>query len=334
MSRPYHRGIAYVHVGTHKTGTTSIQALLAMNDDPFQAAGVFVPRSGRLSPECAGHHNVAWELAGHPQFDARRGTFGDLLDEVTAVAAPAVCLTSEDFEFLAVNPAALRTLRDGLLDAGYDPYIVLYLRPQADYLESAYAQVIRECNIAFEDYLESMISNGRYGALLFEYDRLTSAFANVFGREHMIVRAYRAAAPAAKLLRDFTRIVAPAKLNFARLALPGRLNPMATFCDVVATRERQLDCTAHHTIGPDQQFDPLSLLDVVRIIARFWHANDALRRSYGVRIGCVTRGTLARELLTELLRDRESRHRKRLIRSLVESEPVQLDERARWAAIS
>jgi hypothetical protein len=314
------RGTAYVHVGTHKTGTTSIQALLAMNERAFRDAGVFIPHAGRTAPRFAGHHNIAWELGGDPQFDAQCGTFETLLREVAAANATNVCLSSEEFEFLHLHESALRRLRDGLLATGYEPRIILYLRPQADYLESLYAEINRAWNIAFEVFLDTIVEAGVYGCSRFDYARLTSGFSNVFGPDRLIVRAYRSAAPAEELLREFIGIVTPQQVELARLLVPERLNPKAAFPEVIAARERHISCVAHHAMAVDQQFDPLSLLDIVRLMARFSRSNEWVRRAYGTRIGCVTAATLAREVITELFRDRGSRFRKRLIRALVDYE--------------
>ena len=53
------RKTLYLHVGTHKTGTTAIQALLTTRSDAFAQAGLFVPQTGRID-EASGHYNIAW----------------------------------------------------------------------------------------------------------------------------------------------------------------------------------------------------------------------------------------------------------------------------------
>jgi hypothetical protein len=47
-SLPRESKTAFVHVGTHKTGTTSIQSMLAANAKTLRGAGVFVPLAGRI----------------------------------------------------------------------------------------------------------------------------------------------------------------------------------------------------------------------------------------------------------------------------------------------
>jgi hypothetical protein len=307
-------------VGTHKTGTTSLQAMLGANGETLRNAGVYVPQAGRIDRRSAGHHNIAWELRRDPRFDSRFGTLDALLREIANAGEPVTCITSEDFELLHADTAALERLRDGLLAIGYQPAIVLYLRPQADYAESLYAELLKAWDVGFEEYFEEILARGSYGPSLFDYDRLTAAFARTFGRDRLIVRAYQASAPPKALQREFVELLAPGAIPFRRLALPQRLNRMATFREVVALRARQVGCETHYAMPAGQRFDPLNLLDLARVLLRFSESNERVERAYGVRVGCVSVGTFAREVLTELLRDRASHFRKRLIRALVASE--------------
>ena len=265
----------FVHIGTHKTGTTSLQELLARNDRALRRFGLLVPKTCRIERH-SGHHNLAWELSGDPRFASRFGTFHSLLAEIRTSHAANVCLSTEDLELLHDDPHALALLRDGLLDAGYVPKIVVYLRPQADYIESAYAEIIKFRNVAFELFLETVLTEGRFGNLLFAYDILVERFADVFGRERMIVRAYESHRPSAYLLNSFLMTVAPGVASGTRLAFPGRLNPMARAC-----------------------FDPLTSSDIDRIGSAFRRANERLHSNYGIAIahataGMVTRGSAER----------------------------------------
>jgi hypothetical protein len=312
---------AFVHVGTHKTGTTSIQALLAANDSALRGAGVFVPRSGRIDDAYAGHHNIAWELGADRRFDPAHGTLDTLVAEIMAANAPTVCLSSEDFESLHGNEHALRLLRDALNAAGYAVTIVLYLRPQADYLESLYAEICPCWNVAFGAFLDGIIAAGGYGGTLFDYDRLTTAFADVFGADRLVVRAYRAADPAALLLHAFVRIVNRGR-DLPNPVMPTRLNAMRSFANVIAARTRIAGGSRHEPIAPGQPFDPLGIADIALLAARFSLSNERVARRYGIALTAATGAILVRELLTEILCDRDGRYRKHLIRSLVATDPV------------
>ena len=320
---PFPMRTAFVHIGTHKTGTTSIQAMLAMNAPAFRVAGLFVPETGRSNPAYAAHHNIAWQLSGDRRFDAHDGTLADLLGEITSAGSPNVCLSSEDFEFLHGNEPALLTLRDAFAGIGYAVTIVLYLRPQADYLESLYAEICPVWNVAFADFLDRIIAEGGYGGTLFDYDCLIDRFTAVFGTDRVIVRAYRAADPAHALMHAFARIVTGDRA-LAELRVPSRLNTMRSFAAVVAARERIAGGRICFLIPPAQAFDPLSLGDIARIVARFTESNERINRHRHLHLTAATPATIIREILSELFHDRESRYRKQLIRAMAADESALL----------
>lgn len=306
--------IVFVHIGTHKTGTTSLQDLLAKNARAFARNGVLVPKAGRIEAN-SGHHNIAWELGADPRFDPAFGTLESFLREIAYTSLRNVCISSEDFELLHADGAALTRLRDGIAAAGFTPKIVLYVRPQADYVESAYAEIVKARDVDFDDFFETIVATGSFGPLLFAYDRLAHAFAAVFGDANLIVRQYRSTLPSCALLADFVALVAPELTHLDGLRLPRRLNPMADFGDVIAARERHAGRRLPHTIRAAQRFDPLTALDIARIIARFSRSNDRLGREFGVTVACATSDIIARELLTGFFNDHDGRQRKHLIRT-------------------
>lgn len=303
--------------------------MLAANDARLRTAGILIPNTCRVVKGSAGHHNAAWELAGNPQFDSARGTFEQLLRELRTSGAPAVCLSSEEFEFLHAHPAALRRLHDGLRGAGYEPRVILYLRPQSDYLESLYAEVVKAWDIAFVDFLETILATGRYcyshvsngattvyGYSQFAYDKLVDAFAGPFGRDKVYVRAYRSSAPSETLLRDFVGIIGEGAIDLRQLKKPRRLNPSFGFAGVIGARNKLLSSKEHRIARTDARFHPLGLRDIARIYIQFAETNERIYQTYGVRIGYVTWGRLLREIVAVIAPGRKRRERKHLIREL------------------
>jgi hypothetical protein len=133
--------ICFLHAGTHRSGTTYLQSFLQSNEYALASKGLYVPSAGRVSP--CGHHNIAWEFTGDVRFDPNQGTFTDLLAELSSVGPLRACVSSEDLEYLYLNPSALRTLRSRLNESGYAVKVLFYLRPQAEYAESVYAETVR-----------------------------------------------------------------------------------------------------------------------------------------------------------------------------------------------
>jgi hypothetical protein len=313
--------------------------MLAHNDLTLRSMGIFVPCSGRTDHASAGHHNIAWELGHNPQFHPGAGTFADLINEVAVCGAQTVCISSEEFEFLYEDRHALSLMRDAFATIGYETRIILYLRPQADYLESLYAEIVKAWDVGFDEFFETILATGGYRFIWskydqtfralesclptltgmrsqFAYDDLAGAFGDVFGDANVIVRAYRSSCSSAALLREFLDILAPGKIPLRRLHQPERMNRSMGFCDVIAARAGRLRCERRHRIPARQRFDPLSLLDLIRIGVCFARSNELLAARFGVRVGAATWGTVVRELTATVLRDRGSMHRKQFFRAL------------------
>ena len=86
--------ICYIHVGTHKTGTTSIQRFLALNRERFADAGVLLPRAGcDNSPEYVSHHQLAYELTRSAHFDPQYGGLDAIAEELKGSDAAVACLS-------------------------------------------------------------------------------------------------------------------------------------------------------------------------------------------------------------------------------------------------
>jgi hypothetical protein len=134
-----------LHIGANKTGTSSIQRMLATNAPALACAGWVYPHF-HLS-HCA-HHPLAYALAGHPTRGVPDG-WRTAFAQATADPGMAYVISSELF-VRNVPPEAAATL--------FPPdqtRIVLYLREHLSYLASWYAQAVQERNLtaSFDDYI-------------------------------------------------------------------------------------------------------------------------------------------------------------------------------------
>jgi hypothetical protein len=151
----------YVHIGTHKTGTTSIQAFLRHHSRRLAQSGIFVPETG-IPQEDLGHHNIAWGLRGDPRFSCARGTLDDLIVEISGSSAPAGVISSEDFEYLVDKPDALARLDTTLLDAGHEPHYIVFARRADTYVMSLYAELIHHgLTTSFRDFVKEILRTGK-----------------------------------------------------------------------------------------------------------------------------------------------------------------------------
>ncbi len=275
--------ICYVHVGTHKTGTTSIQAFLRNNRELFAAHGLLIPRSGR-SENDAGHHNLTQELMAAPDFVPERGGLAELSAELASTSQRLACISCEDFSLLSRDRVALERLRDGIAGAGFTPVILAYLRPQVSYLVSIYAEIVKNGNYKpFPTYVRELREHGSFlwhgiAGPPFRYDRMLDDFAAVFGRPAIVARRYRSAAPDRALLMSFAATLLGPAAHALTFSYPRiRTNPSLTFGGVLRT--------FGYDVGTeDMRFAPLGLREAIAVAWSFLPANLDLWRRYGVRI--------------------------------------------------
>lgn len=128
------------HIGTHKTGTTTLQRTLhrAQAQGQLAGTGVYYPQAGRSGRD--GHHNLVYELASRWRFNPREGGWDDLEAELRDRPEPVVLISSESLSGYRGHPEIAE--RCAALAAALDrrPRVVAWLRPQFAYLESIYAQ--------------------------------------------------------------------------------------------------------------------------------------------------------------------------------------------------
>lgn len=276
----------YIHVGTHKTGTTSIQVFLASNRERFFAHGVFSPIAGsERDPGVACHHELARELKQSEHTESKHSVLDAVADELRRSNARVACLSSEDLTFLWDRPAALIRLREAVCAAGFEPRIVMYLRPQAQYCTAVYAENVRHgYRTAFADFLNDVLTDGQYRwgggcGPPFDYTRLLAAFEAVFGRDRVIVRRYRAGAPDNALLVAFARTLLPEPADLTTFTMPTtRYNGSLDFGGVLA----RLGTDA--AIGERLRFTPLTVWQTLRFGMRFRATNAAVAAQYGVKL--------------------------------------------------
>lgn len=190
--------VCYIHVGTHKTGSSAIQWFIMHNADALGEMGVLVPRMGFDTDFLqGGHANIARELSGDVLFNARFGTVERALTVIDNSGMPTVVLTSELFEFLHDRPLKMAPLIENLRRIGYEPKAILYLRSRIAYIESLYVQMLRSgFDCPFDEYLDYVLKHGEYVStdgfthFQFEYAKVLSGFEQAFGRGNVIVKRY------------------------------------------------------------------------------------------------------------------------------------------------
>jgi hypothetical protein len=151
-----------VHIGTHRTATTSLQRTFSRHSEDLESHHCIYPRAGRPPEAPYGHHNIAWELSGDRRFRPGPGSIADLLAEIRD-SCHDVLLSSEDFHCSVFDAdgfeAFVRLLRANQLAVR----VVVYLRNQVDYVQSLYPTLLLfDLPDTFDEFLRTILEDGRF----------------------------------------------------------------------------------------------------------------------------------------------------------------------------
>lgn len=184
-----------LHIGTHKTGTTTLQVALRAKRWRLAAQGIVYPRLAGAADQ-AGHHVLATHWIEMPA-RFRIGPSADVqwraLAETHAGGDRRVVLSSENFSRAypqQVDYSELARLTDGFGRRS----VVCYLRNQAAYIQSVYGQVLRRRGaVDFDDFLDRCLTQKLAGGLFLDYGALFRRVRSGFAPEEIRFCSYEAA---------------------------------------------------------------------------------------------------------------------------------------------
>ena len=199
----------FIHIGTHKTGTVSLQHTLSTHREQLAELGFLFPRAGQPPAAPRGQHNIAWEISGDRRFRNRHGTIEDLLAEIDA-AQRNVILSSEDFVSSVQQTAKISSFVNLLRGRGMEITFIVYFRNQIDYAKSLYLTLLHfGFDVPFSKYIEEALVHSQFRwrdwAFPFDYEDFLGRLQGIGGAK-IIVRSYDAVATGT-LVGDFLSIV-------------------------------------------------------------------------------------------------------------------------------
>jgi len=192
---PAHRRRLFVHIGTHKTGTTSFQKWLLDNEplllEHFGLAvyqGAF-PNAREVGLACANVDRLL-PVRNLPQWNdpAWRAHVGETIQTQLARDVPSMILSSESLSFLHAREEAQRVFDTF---AGHNVTILVTLRNPVDFLASWERHLIRTGYELSND--PSSFAYVKHDSWLARYDQLIDAYATVFGRDNVVTVDYESA---------------------------------------------------------------------------------------------------------------------------------------------
>ena len=207
-----------LHIGTEKTGSTSIQAMLANNRDALRHAGYFFPETLCQTRDISdgNHRHIAaiamrddafdhdlrgqWGIKDAESLESYRLSQAKLFDKEIVESAgdcSRLLLSNEHCHSRLLTVQEVARVKE-LLEPYCDEFkIVVYLRPQFELALSQYGMMVLNGFYDIEampplpypaDYAKRRYTNELY----FDYQKLLARWAEVFGAEAIEPRLYAA----------------------------------------------------------------------------------------------------------------------------------------------
>lgn len=172
---------AFIHVGTGKTGTTSIQMALHANAGPLLERGYRILRAGQFRSDSM-KQRWPWNQPDDP-------VWAEVVAELAEARALGqhVLLSNESLWQLGDDELS----RLAHLLTGFTPRVLIYLREQADYVQAMLLQRAKagkgEIDLADERRIERWMSRRPL-----DYQALCDRLETIFGSGTVRARAFRA----------------------------------------------------------------------------------------------------------------------------------------------
>ncbi|MEV7365656.1 hypothetical protein [Streptomyces sp. NPDC091299] len=199
---PLPAGTRLLHIGPHKTGTTSVQAALFAARDTMAAHGVDFPAHTRHPMEAALAACARPAMMGDTV--PTEGHWRRLVEQVQATGTRTSVVSSEFFADAEGDETIARIVRElggpGALAGGAEPgtpgrpHVLVTLRPPAKVLPSQWQQYVQNgLRMGYEDWLDHMLRKPPYEKPTpsfwrrHRHDRLVERWAGVVGPERVTV---------------------------------------------------------------------------------------------------------------------------------------------------
>lgn len=188
----------YLHIGTPKTGTTALQNFLASNTEILEKNDICYADLGYRYPGVGIHRNGHFLVTtnyrnedGERILDLEQKDYKEGLEKVAELAKSysKIILSDEGIwkQSLEDRENFWPTLKKDLDEKDLDIKIIVYFRRQDLWVQSHWAQKVKEGSVYnFDEYLESPLCR-EYPLDYYKYMNMLS---DVFGKEALIIRVY------------------------------------------------------------------------------------------------------------------------------------------------
>ncbi len=192
----------FLHIGTEKTGTTTLQHALQVNRDGLSAKGIhYLTTSGRtesrafpaacLNDEANDDYLRSEGIDTPEQRQAFRQQFGEALSQEMAALPEhvhTVVISSEHFHSRLRDVESVSRVQEWLAPYVSEVRVVCYLRRQVDVATSFYSTELKSggAHTLEETVLRVCRPDNHY----YNYEKLLNLWGQVFSREALVVRRF------------------------------------------------------------------------------------------------------------------------------------------------
>lgn len=170
----------FIHIGQHKTGTSSIQAFMNANREVLHRHGVHFPQVGKHGS----HHDlIIDEAITRLPGDEQKKAWQRYIDEAQASGCKKVVISSEDLAFRATSEDVRQI---GELLKGHSVTVLIFIRRNDLLMQSWYIQELKWGS--FTDTPEELIKQSPMPPL-----EMVNRWADVFGAENIRVTPFERA---------------------------------------------------------------------------------------------------------------------------------------------
>jgi len=172
--------VLYLHIGTHKTGTTALQRFFAKNQTNFAKSGIGYPQTSRVGHR--GHYQLvsSIRLREHPSVIPEKSFDAYLQDLSAELSANPISLISSEMFCEEIDLDALRRIKS----LAPTVRIIVYLRRQDSYVESIYVQRVKMGRLAKRLNVQNLVN------AVPNYGELLERWGGIFGKANLLVRVY------------------------------------------------------------------------------------------------------------------------------------------------
>ena len=186
----------YLHIGTPKTGTTALQNFLSENNAVLEKYHIHYPDFG-FKYEGIGYHRNGHFLAapfiteqGEKDFLRPSNEYEAGLEKLRELkkSYDKIILSDENmWRNIWSRKDYWRRVKNDFNQLGFDIKIIVYLRRQDQFLESYWAQQVKEyATCTLEEFMESSL----FSSCPLDYYTYLNYLSDIFGKDNLIPRVY------------------------------------------------------------------------------------------------------------------------------------------------